>query len=107
MFLFLVRCCSWSLDYLARLRAHSSTAYIVSCCKTADPELDNVETQMVRYKPEGLDALCRLTKFTRKELQIMYRGFKQVRYLGLPIRERKCADAIGTLLVPWAGDFRC
>jgi len=44
-----------------------------------DPELDNVETQMVvRYKPEGLDALCRLTKFTRKELQIMYRGFKQV-----------------------------
>ena len=79
----------------------------MSCCKTADPELDNVETQMVRYKPEGLDALCRLTKFTRKELQIMYRGFKQVRYLGLPIRERKCADAIGTLLVPWAGDFRC
>jgi len=45
----------------------------------ADPELDNVETQMVRYKPEGLDALCRVTKFTRKELQIMYRGFKQVR----------------------------
>jgi len=45
----------------------------------ADPELDNVETEIVRYKPEGLDALCRLTKFTRKELQIMYRGFKQVR----------------------------
>jgi len=37
-----------------------------------------VETQMVRHKPEGLDALCQLTKFTRKELQIMYRGFKQV-----------------------------
>jgi len=46
----------------------------------ADPEVDNVETQMVRHKPEGLDALCQLTKFTRKELQIMYRGFKQVRY---------------------------
>jgi len=45
----------------------------------ADPELDNVETQVVRHKPEGLDALCRLTNFTRKELQIMYRGFKQVR----------------------------
>lgn len=42
-----------------------------------DPELDNVETETVRYKPEGLDTLCRLTKFTRKELQIMYRGFKQ------------------------------
>ena len=34
--------------------------------------------QVVRYKPEGLDALCKNTKFSRKELQIMYRGFKQV-----------------------------
>jgi len=22
-------------------------------------------------------------------------------------RERKCADTIGTLLVPWAGNFQC
>ncbi|KAK3094954.1 hypothetical protein FSP39_008312 [Pinctada imbricata] len=36
-----------------------------------------MEIQVVRYKPEGLDNLCRTTKFTRKELQIMYRGFKQ------------------------------
>jgi len=42
-----------------------------------DHALDNLELQVVRYKPEGLDTLCRLTKFTRKELQIMYRGFKQ------------------------------
>jgi len=34
---------------------------------------------VTRIKPEGLDVLCRDTKFTRKELQIMYRGFKQVR----------------------------
>lgn len=32
---------------------------------------------VTRIKPEGLDVLCRDTKFTRKELQIMYRGFKQ------------------------------
>jgi len=51
----------------------------------ADPELDNVEAEIVRYKPEGLDALCRLTKFTRKELQIMYRGFKQVQYYSTPV----------------------
>ena len=31
-----------------------------------------------RYKPEGLDQLCKNTNFTKKELQIMYRGFKQV-----------------------------
>ena len=44
----------------------------------ADNEFDDLEMQVVRYKPEGLDALCKNTKFTRKELQIMYRGFKQV-----------------------------
>ncbi|XP_074642598.1 A-type potassium channel modulatory protein KCNIP1-like isoform X2 [Tubulanus polymorphus] len=40
-------------------------------------ELDDLEMQVVRYKPEGLEQLCRNTKFTKKELQIMYRGFKQ------------------------------
>lgn len=39
---------------------------------------DDDETHVTRTKPEGLDVLCRDTKFTRKELQIMYRGFKQV-----------------------------
>ena len=42
-------------------------------------ELDDEEMHVTRIKPEGLDVLCRDTKFTRKELQIMYRGFKQVR----------------------------
>lgn len=32
---------------------------------------------MTRHKPEGLESLCRTTKFSRKELQILYRGFKQ------------------------------
>ncbi|KAL3864621.1 hypothetical protein ACJMK2_006286 [Sinanodonta woodiana] len=40
-------------------------------------DIDDLEMQVVRYKPEGLDILCKNTKFTRKELQIMYRGFKQ------------------------------
>nr|KAG5705223.1 hypothetical protein BaRGS_011249 [Batillaria attramentaria] len=42
-----------------------------------DHDIDDLEMQVVRYKPEGLDTLCRNTKFSRKELQIMYRGFKQ------------------------------
>ncbi|KAL5022371.1 hypothetical protein ScPMuIL_001526 [Solemya velum] len=42
-----------------------------------DHDIDDLEMQVVRYKPEGLDVLCRNTKFSRKELQIMYRGFKQ------------------------------
>ena len=45
----------------------------------ADHDLDDLEMQVVRYKPEGLESLCRSTKFTKKELQIMYRGFKQVK----------------------------
>lgn len=31
----------------------------------------------MRYRPEGLESLCRQTKFSRKEIQHMYRGFKQ------------------------------
>ncbi|XP_072026684.1 Kv channel-interacting protein 4-like isoform X5 [Amphiura filiformis] len=45
--------------------------------KEEDHDLDDLEMQTVRYKPEGLDQLCRATKFTKKELQLMYRGFKQ------------------------------
>ncbi|XP_014665339.1 PREDICTED: Kv channel-interacting protein 1-like isoform X2 [Priapulus caudatus] len=42
-----------------------------------DHDMDDLEMQVVRYKPEGLDALCKTTRFSRKELQMMYRGFKQ------------------------------
>jgi hypothetical protein len=41
-------------------------------------DVDNAETQVTRHRPEGIDSLCRTTKFSRKELQILYRGFKQV-----------------------------
>jgi len=44
----------------------------------ADYGLDDGETQLLRCKPESIDQLNRVTKFTRKELQILYRGFKQV-----------------------------
>lgn len=60
-----------SLSGRSRKRLHSSDSGGV------DHEFDDLEMQVVRYKPEGLDTLCRNTKFSRKELQIMYRGFKQ------------------------------
>ncbi|XP_064602052.1 Kv channel-interacting protein 4-like isoform X5 [Liolophura sinensis] len=50
---------------------------LTSWSSNKDHDIDDLEMQVVRYKPEGLDILCRNTKFTRKELQIMYRGFKQ------------------------------
>lgn len=43
---------------------------------SADAEL---ELAMVRHQPEGLEKLQAQTKFTRKELQSLYRGFKNVR----------------------------
>ena len=46
----------------------------------ADADLDELDLNVVRYKPMPIDALARKTHFTRKELQVMYRGFKQVRY---------------------------
>nr|XP_023676338.1 Kv channel-interacting protein 2 isoform X1 [Paramormyrops kingsleyae] len=37
---------------------------------------DDFELSTVCYRPEGLDKLLEQTKFTKKELQILYRGFK-------------------------------
>nr|XP_015825782.2 Kv channel-interacting protein 2 [Nothobranchius furzeri] len=37
---------------------------------------DEGEVSTVCYRPEGLDSLVQQTKFTKKELQVLYRGFK-------------------------------
>ncbi|CAM1316766.1 KCNIP4 (predicted) [Pycnogonum litorale] len=42
-----------------------------------DSEFDDLEGQAVHYRPESIDALCRVTKFNKRELKSMYRGFKQ------------------------------
>jgi hypothetical protein len=39
---------------------------------------DELELSAVRHRPEGLEQLEALTRFNRKELQILYRGFKNV-----------------------------
>ena len=45
----------------------------------ADAETGAIDhITLARYKPESLETLCRTTKFTKREIQIMYRGFKQV-----------------------------
>ncbi|CAL8385273.1 unnamed protein product [Arctogadus glacialis] len=37
---------------------------------------DELEQSAVRHRPEGLEQLEAQTRFSRKELQILYRGFK-------------------------------
>lgn len=44
----------------------------------ADSIEDEFELSTVCHRPEGLDQLQEQTKFTRKELQVLYRGFKNV-----------------------------
>ncbi|GAB6024918.1 hypothetical protein CHUAL_010023 [Chamberlinius hualienensis] len=43
-----------------------------------DSELEAFELDSNRHKSKGLQALCRSTNFNRQELQLMYRGFKQI-----------------------------
>lgn len=38
---------------------------------------------MVCHRPEGLEQLEAQTNFTKSELQVLYRGFKNVRPTGL------------------------
>jgi len=40
-------------------------------------EHEEGECSLPRYRPDGIDALCKATGFSRKELQLMYRSFKQ------------------------------
>ncbi|XP_070783313.1 A-type potassium channel modulatory protein KCNIP2-like isoform X6 [Enoplosus armatus] len=39
---------------------------------------DEAELSTVCYRPEGLDRLVQQTSFSKKELQVLYRGFKNV-----------------------------
>ncbi|GIY00377.1 kv channel-interacting protein 4 [Caerostris extrusa] len=50
---------------------------VLQCENRFDNDLEDVELFVTRYKPERLDALCKTTKFTRKEIRLMYQGFKQ------------------------------
>lgn len=47
-------------------------------CPPADSVEDEFELSTVCHRPEGLEQLQEQTKFTRKELQVLYRGFKNV-----------------------------
>ena len=62
---------------------HSFNLLIFFCSKIvfffyAEEELDETLFSTLRYRPEELESLEQSTKFTRKEIQLIYRGFKQV-----------------------------
>lgn len=57
------------------------TCFIVNVfnlCVCVDRVDDDLELSVVCHRPEGLEQLEALTKFNKKELQVLYRGFKNV-----------------------------
>lgn len=52
---------------------------------------DEFELSTVCHRPEGLEQLQEQTKFTRKELQVLYRGFKNV-----SVKLRQPGRGVGT-----------
>lgn len=56
-----------------------ASAHIWPFSSFPDSVEDELELSAVRHRPEGLEQLEAQTRFSRKELQILYRGFKNVR----------------------------
>lgn len=54
---------------------------------------DELEMTMVCHRPEGLEQLEAQTNFTKSELQVLYRGFKNVRPTG--VRGLRWASHLG------------
>ena len=46
---------------------------------STDDDVDDFSLNVTRYKPEELEKLSKTTKFAKKEIQLIYRGFKQVK----------------------------
>ncbi|XP_031811594.1 Kv channel-interacting protein 2 isoform X3 [Sarcophilus harrisii] len=65
------RSCRSPLGHAAR-----SLFQFVTGTLAPDSVEDEFELSTVCHRPEGLDQLQEQTKFTRKELQVLYRGFK-------------------------------
>ncbi|XP_033610519.1 Kv channel-interacting protein 2 isoform X2 [Cryptotermes secundus] len=51
------------------------TLHAVFCA--FEEELDEFNIHVARHRPEELTKLAKTTKFSRKEIQLIYRGFKQ------------------------------
>lgn len=50
------------------------------CRYFTEEDLDETLFSTVHHRPEELELLEKSTKFTRKEIQIIYRSFKQVSF---------------------------
>lgn len=78
---FFLICCSWNLVYPIHhvKRAKVTTKINIFLSSLSDKIEDELEMTTVCHRPEGLEQLEAQTNFTKRELQVLYRGFKNVR----------------------------
>ncbi|GBN91322.1 hypothetical protein AVEN_148866-1 [Araneus ventricosus] len=50
-------------------------------CSVSDVSYDEYDHHPPRYRPQRINALCRLTDFSRSEIKLIYQGFKQSRFI--------------------------
>ncbi|GAV05559.1 hypothetical protein RvY_15665-4 [Ramazzottius varieornatus] len=60
-----------------RIFCHCVRRVIFGSSDGYDAEYDDFDVQVVHYKPSNLDELCHLTQYSREEIKLIYRGFKQ------------------------------
>ncbi|XP_054708828.1 Kv channel-interacting protein 1-like isoform X3 [Uloborus diversus] len=65
------------LKELGKLEEDTQETKSVKYWAEKNSEFDEMDGPQARFKPEAIDTLCQLTKFNKRELQLMYRGFKQ------------------------------
>ncbi|KAI5624639.1 Kv channel-interacting protein 2 [Silurus asotus] len=81
-FLKLLPCCvpsvtpSVSQCNFKALKSSGHETELLLCFHMDDSIEDDFELSTVCHRPEGLEKLQEQTKFTKKELQVLYRGFK-------------------------------
>lgn len=82
---FFLICCSWTdlsvpvcPIHLVK-RAKVTTKINIFLSSLSDKIEDELEMTTVCHRPEGLEQLEAQTNFTKRELQVLYRGFKNVR----------------------------
>lgn len=67
-----------SHSHCSKREKGATCSLLLDLCPPPDSSDSELELSMVRHQPEGLEQLQAQTKFTKKELQSLYRGFKNV-----------------------------
>uniref|UniRef100_A0A3Q3W1S4 EF-hand domain-containing protein n=1 Tax=Mola mola TaxID=94237 RepID=A0A3Q3W1S4_MOLML len=62
-------------ELMTTLCVYVCVSFLSLSLRAGDAE-DDAELSTVCYRPEGLDRLVQQTNFSKKELQVLYRGFK-------------------------------